>query len=53
MPGLLSALVAFVAEHRRGGELDGGVEGEHVWRTCDCGAAIAQPIFARGSRPVD
>jgi hypothetical protein len=25
-------------------DLDGGVEGEHVWMTCDCGAAIVQPV---------
>jgi hypothetical protein len=27
----LKALVAFVAEHQRCGELDGGVDGERVW----------------------
>ncbi len=40
MPELLAALDAFLQEHRRCGELEGGVEGERVWMTCDCGAAI-------------
>jgi hypothetical protein len=43
MPGLLRALVAFVAEHRRCGELDGGVDGERVWMACDCGGEIVHP----------
>jgi hypothetical protein len=30
MPELLAALDAFLQEHRRCGELDGGVEGERV-----------------------
>jgi hypothetical protein len=45
MPGTLEALVAFVAEHRRCGELDGGTEGEQVWMACDFGAMIAQPAL--------
>ena len=54
MPELLAALDAFLQEHRRCGELDGGVEGERVWMACDCGAALkrhlhepprAEPIF--------
>ena len=40
MPDLLAALDAFLQEHRRCGELAGGVEGERVWMTCDCGAII-------------
>jgi len=44
MPALLAALDAFVQEHRRCGELDGGVDGERVWMACDCGASVAQPI---------
>jgi len=44
MPDLLAALDAFLQEHRRCGDLDGGVEGEHVWMTCDCGAAIVHRV---------
>jgi hypothetical protein len=33
-------LYAFYTEHHRCGELDGGVEGDRVWMTCTCGAAI-------------
>ena len=44
MPGLLAALDAFLQEHRRCGELDGGIEGERVWMACDCGAGIVQPV---------
>jgi len=40
MPELLDALDAFVPEHRRCGELDGGVDGEVVWMSCECGAEI-------------
>ena len=35
---------AFMQEHRHGGELDGGVDGERVWLACDCGAGAAHPI---------
>jgi hypothetical protein len=31
---------AFFQEHRRCGELDGGVEGDRVSMTCRCGAVI-------------
>ncbi len=44
MPELLAALDAFVQEHRRCGELDGGLDGEWVWLTCDCGANIVHPV---------
>ena len=44
MPGLLAALDAFLQEHRRCGELDGGIEGERVWMACDCGAVIVQRL---------
>jgi hypothetical protein len=40
MPNLLTALDAFLQEHRRCGDLDAGVEGGRVWIACDCGAAI-------------
>jgi len=48
MADLLSALDAFLREHQRCGELDGGVDGGHVWMACDCGADIAHPV-----RPAD
>jgi hypothetical protein len=41
MPDVLSALIAFVGEHRRCGDLDGGLEVEVVWLECTCGAGIA------------
>ena len=40
MPEVLAALDAFLQEHRRGGELDGGVVNERVWMTCDWGAVL-------------
>jgi hypothetical protein len=44
MPELLAAPDAFLQEHRRCGELDGGVDGERLWMACDCGAGIAHPV---------
>jgi hypothetical protein len=38
MPELLAALDAFLQEHRRCGELDGGIDGDVIWMNCDCGA---------------
>jgi hypothetical protein len=49
LPELLTALDAFMQEHRRCGELDGGVEGERVWMACDCGAGILHPV--QGAEP--
>jgi hypothetical protein len=43
MPEVLNALVAFVAEHQRYGELDGGRDGGYVWLECSCGELIMQP----------
>jgi hypothetical protein len=37
---LFDAPWAFVQEHQRCGDLDGGVEGDRVWMTCTCGAMI-------------
>jgi hypothetical protein len=37
---LADDLLAFVAEHRRCGWLDGGVEGGWVRLTCECGAEM-------------
>jgi len=39
----LAALVAFVAEHRRCGVLDGGVDNGYVWLQCSCGGVIMHP----------
>jgi len=47
MPALFSALIAFVEEQRRCGELDAAVELDLVRMTCDCGAAIAHPLAPR------
>jgi hypothetical protein len=44
MRELLASLDAFIQEHRRCGDLAGGVDDQHVWLACDCGAGIAHPI---------
>lgn len=44
MPDVLTVLDAFLHQHRRCGDLEGGVKGVRVWMTCDCGAAIVQPV---------
>ncbi len=46
MSELLAALDAFVQEHRRCGELEGGADGERVWLACDCesGGSTSQRI---------
>ena len=41
---LFGALYAFFQEHRRGGDLDDGVEGDRVWLTCTCGAVIVRAL---------
>ena len=41
---LFDALYAFFQEYRRGGELDGGVEGDRVWMTCLCGAVLVRVV---------
>jgi hypothetical protein len=43
MPDALSALVAFVAEHQRCGDLDSGRDDGYVWLQCSCGGLIMQP----------
>ena len=45
---LLTNLDAFYLDHRRCGELDGGVDGMVVWVVCDCGARIARRDPALG-----
>jgi len=47
MPELLTALDAFLQEHRPCGDLDGGVEGGRVWMACDRGADIVHPVESR------
>ena len=44
MPEVLSALNAFLQEHRRCGELDGGDHDGQVWMACDCVARTAHQI---------
>jgi hypothetical protein len=39
--------VAFVDEHKRCGDLDGGIDRGYVWLACSCGARTARPA----SRP--
>jgi hypothetical protein len=39
---LLADRDAFFTEHRRCGDLDGGVDGDTVWMSCDCGASMAR-----------
>jgi hypothetical protein len=51
MPELLAALDAFVQEHGRCGELEGGVDGGRVWMACDCGADIVQSLTTHGNGP--
>ena len=52
MPALLAALDAFLQEHRRCGNLEGGVDGERVWMACDCGAGIAHPVGPPDTSPL-
>ena len=44
---VLAALSAFLVEHQRCGELDGGRDelttGRTIWLECSCGGRIAQP----------
>jgi hypothetical protein len=42
MPELIAAIDAFVQEHKRCGELDGGVEDGAVWMRCECGASLVR-----------
>ena len=47
MRELLGALTAFLDEHQRCGELDGGLDNGYVWLQCSCGGLIMQ----RASEP--
>jgi len=44
MPELLSALDAFLQEHRRCGDLDAGIDPNRVWMTYDCGAQLVRAL---------
>jgi hypothetical protein len=44
MPELLASLDAFIQEHRRCGDLAGGVDDQHVWLACECSARITRPL---------
>ena len=43
MPDVLNALVAFVGEHQRCGDLHGGRDIGYVWFQCSCGGLIMRP----------
>jgi len=43
MSDLLAGLKAFLDEHQRCGELDGGRDDGYIWLACSCGAEIVQP----------
>ena len=46
MPDVLNVLVAFVTEHQRCGELDGGRDGGgDVWRQCRAGPGSSNPLL--------
>jgi hypothetical protein len=42
MPDVPNVLMAFVTEHQRCGDLDGG----YIWLACTCGARIVYPASA-------
>ena len=50
-PELLATLDAFLQEHRRCGDLDGGADGDVIWMSCDCGAGIAYPVEPAEQQP--
>ncbi len=47
------SLAAFLREHRRCGELDGGVDGARAWMSCECGAGLARWLPAKGNPVAD
>ena len=49
--GILGALVAFVDEHKRCGELDGGRDEDYIWLDCSCGGKMVQSIDAPPPTP--
>jgi hypothetical protein len=50
---LLTDLGTFLNEHRRCGELDGGVDGGTIWLACECGARIARRADEGGTLDVN
>jgi hypothetical protein len=50
MPDVIAAFDAFVQEHRRCGDIDGGVDDQHAWLACECGASIARPLEPPAAR---
>ena len=50
---VLAALTAFVAEHQRCGELDGGRDDGAIWLECSCGGRIAHPAGAPAPVRID
>jgi len=53
MRELLEALTAFLDEHQRCGELDGGRDNGYIWLRCSCGAQVAHPAGALSPAPAD
>lgn len=49
MPRLLADLEAFLAEHRRCGRLDSGVEDGWVWMACECGGYLRRRYCCHGN----
>jgi len=39
---LLADVDAFYQEHERCGDLDSGLDGDHVWMACTCGVVISR-----------
>ena len=46
------ALWAFFEEHRRCGELEGGVEDDRLWMVCEWGAQMVRTATTRSAAPV-
>jgi len=46
MPDVLNALMAFVTELQRCGDLDGARDAERVWLACSCGVQVVHPVNA-------
>ena len=42
--GVLGAFVAFVDDHKRCGDLEGGLDNGYVWLECSCGAKIVHLV---------
>jgi hypothetical protein len=44
--GVLGVFVAFVDDHKRCGDLEGGLDDGYVWLACSCAAQIVHPAAA-------